>query len=84
MEEIFMKCPGCGSEMEHGFIEELEKNREGILARHSNLSWYPDENRGKLFVKGGVNLNLTGGGYYCKKCNVVYGEFEAFDPRKGW
>ena len=30
-----------------------------------------------LIMKAGMNLSLPGGGYRCKKCNVVYGEFEA-------
>lgn len=79
-----MKCPTCGSEMEHGFFEALDKNKNGVFATHSNLSWFPDENRGKIFMKGGINLMLPSGGYHCKKCNIVYGEFEPFDSRGGW
>ena len=76
-----MKCPVCGSEMDHGFIEPLGKNKPGVFSSSSNLSWFPDSERGKLIMKAGMNLSLPGGGYRCKKCNVVYGEFDAFDPR---
>lgn len=76
-----MKCPTCGSEMEHGFIDTLEKSKPGIFASHSNLSWFPDSERGKLIMKSEMNLRIPGGAYCCKKCNVAYGEFEKFDRR---
>ena len=76
-----MKCPVCGSEMEHGFIEALDKNKPGVFSTHSNMTWFPDSERGKIFMKHGLNLSPSGGGYRCKKCNVVYAEFDAFDPR---
>ncbi|MBP3755614.1 MAG: hypothetical protein J6I66_12205 [Lachnospiraceae bacterium] len=42
-----MKCPVCGSEIEHGFIEALDKNKPGVFPTHSKYKTYKQYQRQK-------------------------------------
>ena len=69
-----MKCPECGNEKKKGILE--VKDAGSITQSLTTVSWYPNDDKGKIIKKDRVNLSLRGEGYYCDECMKVYGTFE--------
>ncbi len=64
-----MKCPECGNEMIRGFVE--VKDTASLTQRDTMVTWYPEEEQGKLFKKNRIYLSLKAEGYYCDECMKV-------------
>lgn len=73
-EEMFVKCPECGNRMRKGKVEVIDI--EHLLIPRVMTSWYPDEDKDKIFRKNIVHLKLEAEGYYCDKCEKVVAIFE--------
>ncbi len=74
MEYEMKQCPCCGGELKHGKVRAEDA---GSLTNFSTmLTWYSDEDRGKLLKRNAVSLNLRGEGYYCEECELVFAKLE--------
>ena len=71
---MYMKCPECGNKMREGFVEVKEAG--SLTQRDTMVTWYPEEERGKMFKKDGVSLWLKADGYYCDQCMKVIAIFD--------
>lgn len=69
-----MKCPECGNEMKKGVIQ--VKDAGSITQSLTMVSWYPEDDTGKIVKRDRVSLPLRAEGYYCDECMKVYGIFE--------
>jgi hypothetical protein len=69
-----MKCPECGKELKKGIIE--AKSAGSLPQFGTMVTWYSEEEKGKMVRKNTVNLTLKTDGYYCDECMKVYAAFE--------
>lgn len=69
-----MKCPECGKELRKGFVE--ARNAGSLTNSLTMVTWYSEENRGKLLKKHPVSLPIDGEGWYCCDCMKVFAVFE--------
>ena len=69
-----MNCPECGNECKKGFIEIQDAG--SFTQALTMATWYPEENKGKIFRKGSIQLRLKAEGYHCDECMKVYSVFE--------
>ena len=70
-----ISCPFCGSNnLKKGVVETKDI---GSLTQFSTMAtWYPEDEKGKIFKNGMVELYLKADGYYCKNCNKVIAIFD--------
>ena len=69
-----MNCPICGNACRNGFVE--AKNAGSLTQSLTMVSWFPEENKGKLLRRGAVDLHLQAEACYCEECMKVFAVFE--------
>lgn len=69
-----MKCPICGKELEEGFVE--ARHAASLTNSGTMVTWYPKDQRGKLFKRHSVTLPIDAEGWYCDTCMQVFAVFE--------
>lgn len=65
-----MKCPYCGGETKKGSVK-----ISGGVPFSYGISWFPEEDRGKLFKNNLTPLNNTAEGYHCGNCDKFIAVF---------
>ena len=58
-----MNCPKCGKEMRTGFVE--AKSAGSLTQAFTQVTWYPEEYKGKFIKREPVTLSLQAEGQYC-------------------
>lgn len=70
---IVMNCPKCGKEMRTGFVE--AKSTGSLTQAFTQVTWYPEEYKGKFIKREPVTLSLQAEGQYCDECMTVFASF---------
>jgi NAD-dependent SIR2 family protein deacetylase len=65
------KCPYCESEMKKGFVE-----ISGSMPFSTNVAWYPEEERKKIFHDNIIWLKTRAEGYHCDNCDKIIAVFD--------
>ena len=65
-----MNCPYCNQEIKKGVLEV-----SGRLFSNS-VSWYPDEEKKKIFHNDLVHLKHKAEAHYCNNCKKVIAIFD--------
>lgn len=69
-----MNCPECGGELKKGIVQ--ARHAGSLLEALTMVTWYPEDERGKLLRRKAVTLRNDGEGYYCEACMKVFAALE--------